>query len=65
MLLINWTGLKKIYWVPEVKRRTDHYNLWFTSFRFLGLEIVVYSKVMATEFIRRFNREDKSKDSDE
>lgn len=55
MILLNWTGLARIYWVPSIKRKSDGWGIWFCSVRWVGLEVVFYSKAMATEFINRLN----------
>jgi hypothetical protein len=57
MLILNLTGLGRTYWVPQLKHDSDRDGLWFWSLRWLQVEVVVYSVAMATEFIRRFNRE--------
>jgi len=58
MILFNFTGLARFYWLPVVEH-SKYGNLWYFSIRWLNVEIIVYSKIMATEFIRRINSSDK------
>lgn len=55
MIVVNLTGLKRFYWIPYVERSSDGFGLWYASVRWLGVEVIAYSKEMATEFIQRLN----------
>ncbi len=55
MIVFNFTGLNRWYWLLLVERKGSK-KLWFISIRFLGIEVVFYSVKMATEFINRLNR---------
>jgi hypothetical protein len=56
MIVFNFTGLPRAYWLPQFMADTDGYGLWFCSVRWLGCEVIVYSREMATAFIRRLNK---------
>jgi len=57
MITFNFTGLSRVYWLPSFFHESDHAGLWFTVIRWLGVEVMVYSVEMATEFVKRINRE--------
>lgn len=59
MIILNLTGLSRVYWLPSLDHQNDHHGLWYWEMRFLGVEVIVYSKAMGTEFIRRLNRSTK------
>ena len=51
MLIFNLTGLSRFYWFPVVQGQNDHAGLWYWSLRFLGLEVIGYSREMGAAFI--------------
>lgn len=55
MVVFNFTGLSRVYWRPCVRRQA-HEDLWYVTVRFLGVEVVFYSRAMGSEFIKRFNK---------
>lgn len=56
MLMINWTGLKRFYYLPSFEYdRFD--SIWYCCVRFLGVEFSVYSRSMASAMIRTLNEQ--------
>lgn len=56
MILLNWTGNDEPRRIPAFERDSDGKGVWFWSVRWLGMEMVCYSKAMATQLIDRLNR---------
>jgi hypothetical protein len=55
VIVINFTGLKRIYWLPKIGCQYDSLSLWYFDCRWLGVEWSVYSRAMAAHFIRALN----------
>jgi hypothetical protein len=45
MLIINWSGMNQIYWLPQIKYGFDK-ALWFVEFKFLIVQTSLYSMEM-------------------
>jgi hypothetical protein len=61
MILLNFTGTARTYWIPVVERQSVGEGLWYVTVRWLGFEAVAYSRIMGAEFIRRLNEHNRSK----
>lgn len=55
VIVVNFTGLDRIYWLPKIEWRYDSRALWYFDCRWLGVECSVYCRMMATAFVRRLN----------
>lgn len=54
MLLINWTGMNKTYWMPVFKWKAFG-KLWFFEIKFLLLQITLYSVELGRAANDKFN----------
>lgn len=57
MLIINCTGTNRTYWVPRFEWRHDGKRTWYASVKVLRVELILYSRRMGAELIRRFNEQ--------
>lgn len=57
MLMFQWTGTKRWYFVPwvEVGRQQDGDGMWYVQLRFLKLEWCLYSLKLADRIITHIN----------
>lgn len=55
MIVVNFTGLKRSYWLPKISWEYDSPSLWYFVCRWLGVELSVYGRAMASSFIRELN----------
>lgn len=53
MIVFNFTGLDRMYWLPKFSRGNSCPGVWFYSVKWLGLELIASSKDMATVMIYR------------
>ncbi len=51
--MINWSGLKKTYWIPKLEWGSDREGLWFFGLKFLRLQVGLYSVAMAQYIVER------------
>lgn len=58
MIVFNFTGLKRVYWLPCLRHKSDLDGLWFWSLRWLGVEVIAYSREMGSAFIYRMNKQE-------
>lgn len=54
MLNLNWSGMKRIYWMPFCKCNGDG-KLWYVEVKFLVFQLSVYSVAMANAMIDTIN----------
>lgn len=57
MITINFTGLNRVYWLPNIHHESDHDGLWYVAIRWLGIEVFFYSVEMGIELVHRINGE--------
>ena len=58
MIIVNFTGLDRTYWLPVVEHESDNDGLWFVIIRWLGVEVTCFSIMMGTAFVDRLNKEE-------
>lgn len=52
MLIINWSGMNQIYWLPQIKYGFDK-ALWFVEFKFLIVQTSLYSMEMGCAIVSK------------
>jgi hypothetical protein len=56
IVLINLTGLNKIYWLPKIRRESDtECGIWYFDVRFLFCQISVFNKTLGKKLIVAMN----------
>ncbi len=56
VILFNFTGLKKIYWLPSVRRENDtEIGIWYFDFRFLCGQVSIYNAKLGKKLIVAIN----------
>ena len=54
MILFNFTGLNRVYWLPMFQHQNDGARLWYATLRWLGIEVHIYSRLMGSVVIQMF-----------
>lgn len=54
MLMINWTGVGRVYWWPFFNS-FEYKGLWSVECRFLWFQVVLCSVLMGRAFINKLN----------
>lgn len=57
LIMINFTGLEKVYWLPNIRHNSDKEGLWFIDLRFINFQIGCYSKEMGIAMIRKLKEQ--------
>jgi len=56
VILFNFTGLSKIYWLPSVRRENDSVGgIWYFDLRFLCGQVTIYNMKMGKKMIVAIN----------
>lgn len=56
LVMINMTGLKKTYWLPEFEFHNDKDGIWLWGFKFLFVDFSLFSKDAGHIFIQCANK---------
>lgn len=56
MLIVNWSGLGKIYWIPKIEYASCDRKLWFFGIKFLCIQVCLYSCETANYLIDSIKR---------
>ena len=51
LVIINATGLNKLYLMPKIERSNNKKGVWYWSITWLSVEFLLYSKAMGTRMI--------------
>ena len=51
LVIINATGLNKLYLMPMIERSNNKKGVWYWSITWLSVEFLLYSKAMGTRMI--------------
>jgi hypothetical protein len=55
MIVVNFSGLSRTYWLPKIGWQYDSPSLWYFDCRWLCIEVSAYGRATAGVFIRRLN----------
>lgn len=56
LIIINATGLKRLYLMPRIEYNNDKKGVWYSSVTWLFVEFVLYSRTMGSRMIEVLNQ---------